>query len=606
MFEGFNELPAELLLQIAEKLDLNSLRFFGATNKHNLQLAIQLAEKYVNNLLSNAKIISAPSLDNSFYFILNDAKEIYGFNKEKKTFFQKQEISIFDSNTLDEFDNPSSSSEFFSWTPVTFPYHPDNNQHHFGKVFKMVYFWDNQSSHHYFRDTPKFLFLTETGVWEVAINENPLNFSLLLPLESNPLQSPFPQITVASDNTSAFCTMDDKFWSWGNNTVAQLGYNDDEGIDQQFTQTPREIFGFKGQILQVLSNDGSTFLLTEEGVWVCGGNYRGQLGLDIHDLSPSFQRLTGYLGKPFKVVSNEDSTFILTDKGVWACGDNECGRLGVGLAKVQCEQLAPVINFLGKPLNVIINGGATFLITAQELRACGNNESGQLGLGDDENRTQFEIVTGYEGRIIKIVMTANAFSTFLLTEKGIWAWGANERGQLGLGHNELAYTPLPVPNCSGKPLDILVNKNSIFILTDEGINTLKIKPEDIGAYPTFSFVSLASRPLQMQMLPGEEGIVVLTEKGLWVCEYNGGVFQSLNLFSLLAQEAPAHMASSTLMELAKTCDFLVKVRNLPNNVTSSAVDIEEKPVPQKRALEGENEENKNKQMRFGTSTGAGD
>ena len=69
--------------------------------------------------------------------------------------------------------------------------------------------------------------------------------------------------------------------------------------------------------------------------------------------------------------------------------------------------------------------------------ACGDNSEGELGLGDEENRNTFTAVPALpDGRVAKQVI-AGGNHTMILAEDGtVFACGYNNDGQLGLGDNE--------------------------------------------------------------------------------------------------------------------------------------------------------------------------
>jgi len=81
------------------------------------------------------------------------------------------------------------------------------------------------------------------------------------------------------------------------------------------------------------------------------------------------------------------------------------------------------------------------------LWAWGANEAGQLGLGDLRPRPLPARVPGLPP--LRAVAAGAAHSLALARDGTVWAWGANEAGQLGLG--DLRPRPLParVPGLAG-------------------------------------------------------------------------------------------------------------------------------------------------------------
>lgn len=95
-----------------------------------------------------------------------------------------------------------------------------------------------------------------------------------------------------------------------------------------------------------------------------------------------------------------------------------------------------------------VASGAWFEVVVTEsgqLWVCGDNEEGQLGLGDNERRYRFTYVDLPEA--VKQVVTGE-YHTALLTESGqSWVCGDNYEGQLGLGDykNRNVFTRVELP-----------------------------------------------------------------------------------------------------------------------------------------------------------------
>jgi len=74
----------------------------------------------------------------------------------------------------------------------------------------------------------------------------------------------------------------------------------------------------------------------------------------------------------------------------------------------------------------------------------GNNEAGQLGLGDNDNRNIPQIIPSLQN--IKQI-SCGGFHSFAIDSEGrIYTFGNNENGQLGLGDQRNRNIPQPIPN----------------------------------------------------------------------------------------------------------------------------------------------------------------
>jgi len=100
-----------------------------------------------------------------------------------------------------------------------------------------------------------------------------------------------------------------------------------------------------------------------------------------------------------KVVCGKFSTFIILEDGkLLATGKNIDGQLGIGYDESGLPYYGNVYEFKYTGINnadkVITGGNNTFVITKDnKLLATGCNRSGELGLGDDDNRLVFTEIT---------------------------------------------------------------------------------------------------------------------------------------------------------------------------------------------------------------------
>ena len=100
------------------------------------------------------------------------------------------------------------------------------------------------------------------------------------------------------------------------------------------------------------------------------------------------------------------------------------------------------------------------------LWAWGANESGQLGLGtvSPSRPTPTKVVGGLQVLEVK----GGAAHTLVRTADGrVWAWGLNASGQLGLGNNINSTVPMQVPGLSGV-VQIAVGGDFSFAVTNTG------------------------------------------------------------------------------------------------------------------------------------------
>ena len=130
-----------------------------------------------------------------------------------------------------------------------------------------------------------------------------------------------------------------------------------------------------------------------------------------------------------------DSALVVTEGGkVYGWGKNTYGHLGLNNTTDQTiPQLVSDISNI--TINKVAQGRnhSLFLDSDGKIYSCGRNASGELGLGDTDNKTTPQHITFLNN--IRITDIAAGYSTSLaLTNNGkVYAWGYNENGELGLG-----------------------------------------------------------------------------------------------------------------------------------------------------------------------------
>ena len=130
-------------------------------------------------------------------------------------------------------------------------------------------------------------------------------------------------------------------------------------------------------------------------------------------------------------------TFVRNKANVYCWGENDSGQLGLGDYKDRTNPVEFKIEENLSPIKQIICGGYhTFTICENNKIYCwGRNYEGQLGLGDQKetcNPVEMKI-EGNSSPIKQIICGKD--HTFTICENNkIYCWGENGYGQLGLGN----------------------------------------------------------------------------------------------------------------------------------------------------------------------------
>ena len=139
------------------------------------------------------------------------------------------------------------------------------------------------------------------------------------------------------------------------------------------------------------------------------------------------------------------------DGTVWTWGDNTFGQLGNNTT-VARSLAAPVLG-LQDVVAIALGSGrpplaghavhALALTGTGAVMGWGNNDSSQLGSHPSGNHRLPIQIAGFTGVAIKAVFAGGRHSLALTVDGRILAWGADDRGQLGV--NSLSGSPIATP-----------------------------------------------------------------------------------------------------------------------------------------------------------------
>jgi alpha-tubulin suppressor-like RCC1 family protein len=203
-------------------------------------------------------------------------------------------------------------------------------------------------------------------------------------------------------------------------------------------------------------------VMLEGGAVKCWGyNASGQLGLGdtVNRGSVGGQMANALpavpLGKGLAAKALASGSFhvcaLLSNNQVKCWGNNSAGQLGQGDNAVRGgspgqmgDNLAPVDLGTGRTAKAIAAGGsfACAILDTNQVKCWGANNRGQLGIGDTANRgDQPEelgdaLPTVYlgAGRTALSIAVGTTFACALLDDKTVKCWGDNTTGQLGRGN----------------------------------------------------------------------------------------------------------------------------------------------------------------------------
>lgn len=153
-------------------------------------------------------------------------------------------------------------------------------------------------------------------------------------------------------------------------------------------------------IINILMTKCSTMHIDRDGkVFVAGANSNGQLALrdqEVRQVSTPTQvpPLSQSVIAVKNTWSNGSSTFLqLVTGDVFVCGGNDVGQLGIGVVSEHCTH-PTLVPQLKNITHVYLDRKSTFALTAEgQVLSWGENDKGQLGLGDTQNRSLPSLIT---------------------------------------------------------------------------------------------------------------------------------------------------------------------------------------------------------------------
>ncbi|KAG5844909.1 hypothetical protein ANANG_G00133160 [Anguilla anguilla] len=244
-------------------------------------------------------------------------------------------------------------------------------------------------------------------------------------------------------------------------------------------------------VIQVVCGDRHTIALCRDGqLFTWGGNSHGQLGQgegkrDLRTPEPVFSLSRVPLAM---IAAGGDHSFALTLSGtVFAWGKNSSGQLGVGDKEDRCDPT--VVKSLNLKRTVFVSCGEehTAILTKGGLVfTFGSGEYGQLGHSSDREELRPRLVAELWGaRVTQIACGRHHTLAYVASLKTIYSFGCGELGQLGRGQAGSQNVPLPVPLAPG---------------FDGGIGT-------ILAGGNLSFCSLETLPCPRKILTVDEKLI---------------------------------------------------------------------------------------------------
>ena len=274
---------------------------------------------------------------------------------------------------------------------------------------------------------------------------------------ASPARVTFPpevtQVTAASKRYShTLALTDNGLYAWGANSAGQLG--DGTVVNHSAPAKvvfPPEVMSVTG----IAAGYSHSLAITNDGLYAWGDNFNGELGngtlnnqsLPVKVLFPSTVTTV------IQVAAGRNTSYAITNDGPYAWGQSWTGQLGNGSfgklpdGSIERGQTLPVKVLFDKKVVSItdIEAGEYYAmaITNDGLYAWGMNVSGSLGTGGGTTALPMKVRFPKAVTTIKEI-AASTNHSLAITNDGLYAWGNNSAGQLGINKSYVS-TPYKVP-----------------------------------------------------------------------------------------------------------------------------------------------------------------
>jgi len=265
-------------------------------------------------------------------------------------------------------------------------------------------------------------------------------------------------ISVGQDHSCALIA-GGEVQCWGRNQFGQLG-NDTSGITSN-QREPVTVDMQQQSVIGLSAGQYHTCAVTDNHEVKCwGNNGSGQLGdnslinravpVTVNGLAQVESLATGQLHTCAVTSSNEG----------WCWGNNLRGQLGIVREPLFADKdsLVPELVSLADQITHISAGyqHTCAIISSGEVQCWGDNEFGQIGIGEASRASLEPVLTPGLTEVTEISLGQN-HSCVIRQGGALWCWGDNSHSQLGDGSDIRRDAPVAVEGGSSTPLSNVIN-----------------------------------------------------------------------------------------------------------------------------------------------------
>ena len=257
------------------------------------------------------------------------------------------------------------------------------------------------------------------------------------------------EISAGPDSACAL-TKDGYVYAWGSNEYGNLGQGNTTNLSYATRMKGLKGEGYLENIIQISQGRHEIFALTANGEIYgsgSGGSHNTYLdGISGHTSTTKVESISNCV---FIEMGVCDAFAILSNGDTLGWGHNPCGELGSGTT----ETASPTKYLIGNDFNNISTNGKSSIAIKEDgtIWTTGQNNYGQLGLGDTTNRTTFtQILLSSEDGIKAKYVNMGEFVGIILGKDGkLYVSGVNNYGQLSQGNTTNSNKFIPMLNSDG-------------------------------------------------------------------------------------------------------------------------------------------------------------
>jgi alpha-tubulin suppressor-like RCC1 family protein len=235
-------------------------------------------------------------------------------------------------------------------------------------------------------------------------------------------------------NQTLFIKSDDTLWGMGYNGNGELGQGEYNNI------IPRPVLIATGSEHADASLRCSFYVnKADKSLWGMGYNDHGEFGTSLPRWANAYTPIMVETGSVEQVYcATYHRVFIKTDGTLWGVGQNYSGQLGTGDNNERTSSVQIATNVVSASVG---DSHTAYIKSDNTLWVTGDNGNGQLGTG---NYSYYSTPTQIDTDVVS-VHCGEANTMYLKSDGTVWATGLNNYGQLGMGTNDFRInTPIQV------------------------------------------------------------------------------------------------------------------------------------------------------------------